>query len=77
MTFSGTSCSKDGVNCIMPGGVKHQQSKEFQKNYGKLMPLGRMMNVKELIGMVRLLVSKDSSYCTGGMYAVDGGWKAW
>jgi NAD(P)-dependent dehydrogenase (short-subunit alcohol dehydrogenase family) len=65
------------VNCIMPGGVKHKQSEEFQQNYGKLTPMNRMMEAKELVGMIRLLVSKEASYCTGGVYAVDGGWTVW
>jgi NAD(P)-dependent dehydrogenase (short-subunit alcohol dehydrogenase family) len=69
--------SRIRVNCIMPGGVRHRQNEEFQKNYGKLTPLGRMMEVDELTGMVKLLISKESSYCTGGIYAVDGGWTAW
>jgi NAD(P)-dependent dehydrogenase (short-subunit alcohol dehydrogenase family) len=65
------------VNCVMPGGVKHKQSDSFQMKYKKFTPLGRMMDVNELIGIVRFLVSEESSYCTGSVYAVDGGWTAW
>ncbi|MDR2410547.1 MAG: SDR family oxidoreductase [Bacteroidales bacterium] len=65
------------VNCIMPGGVRHKQNREFQKKYNKLTPMGRMMEAEELVGMVLLLVSKQSSYCSGAVYAVDGGWTAW
>jgi NAD(P)-dependent dehydrogenase (short-subunit alcohol dehydrogenase family) len=65
------------VNCVMPGGVKHKQSETFQDKYGKLAPMGRMMDAGELNGIVRFLVSDESSYCTGGIYAVDGGWTAW
>jgi gluconate 5-dehydrogenase len=65
------------VNAVMPGGVKHVQSEEFQKNYGKLTPMGRMMEVNELVGIIKFLISDDSSYCTGSIYAVDGGWTAW
>jgi len=65
------------VNCVMPGGVKHRQSEEFQAGYGKLTPLGRMMYVEELAGIVKFLVSDESSYCTGAVYPVDGGWTAW
>ena len=65
------------VNCVLPGGVKHEQSSEFQTNYGKLAPMGRMMNVEELNGVVRFLISEESSYCTGSIYYVDGGWTAW
>jgi len=64
------------VNCIAPGGVKHKQSPEFQSLYGSLTPLGRMMEVEEICGMVEFLISNKSSYCTGGVYVVDGGWTA-
>src|SRR5690606_4153024 len=65
------------VNCVAPGGVKHRQSEEFQALYGRHAPMGRMMDVDELFGIVEFLVSEKSSYCTGGVYAVDGGWTAW
>jgi NAD(P)-dependent dehydrogenase (short-subunit alcohol dehydrogenase family) len=65
------------VNCIVPGGVKHKQSEEFQKLYGAHTPLGRMMEAEELCGMVDFLISDNSSYCTAGVYSVDGGWTAW
>jgi NAD(P)-dependent dehydrogenase (short-subunit alcohol dehydrogenase family) len=65
------------VNCIAPGGVKYKQSPEFQRLYGSFTPLGRMMDVEEICGMVEFLISNKSSYCTGGVYVVDGGWIAW
>ncbi len=40
-------------------------------------PIGRMMNVKEIIGMVLYLCSDVSSYTTGSILTVDGGWTAW
>jgi NAD(P)-dependent dehydrogenase (short-subunit alcohol dehydrogenase family) len=65
------------VNCIAPGGVRHKQSEAFQAKYGALAPLGRMMDVQELVGMIEFLISGKSTYCTGATYAVDGGWTAW
>ena len=65
------------VNCVAPGGVRHNQDDSFQKAYGKLTPLGRMMEVGELFGLIDLLVSDQASYCTGAVYKVDGGWTAW
>lgn len=65
------------VNCIAPGGVRHEQNEKFQKQYGELTPLGRMMEVEELFGIVEFLISEQSSYCTGSVYTVDGGWTSW
>ena len=65
------------VNTVAPGGVKHNQNEAFQTLYGKQTPLGRMMDVEELFGITEFLISDKSSYCTGGLYCVDGGWTAW
>ncbi len=65
------------VNCIAPGGVRHMQEEGFQKKYGELTPLQRMMEVGELFGIIEFLISEQSSYCTGSVYNVDGGWTAW
>jgi NAD(P)-dependent dehydrogenase (short-subunit alcohol dehydrogenase family) len=65
------------VNCIAPGGVKHNQDSNFIKKYSKHTPLGRMMNKNELNSLVEFLVSKDSSYVTGAVMVIDGGWTIW
>jgi NAD(P)-dependent dehydrogenase (short-subunit alcohol dehydrogenase family) len=39
-------------------------------------PLGRMGNPSDLVGIVNWLVSDQSSFATGAMYAVDGGMTA-
>lgn len=65
------------VNCIVPGGVMYDQGEEFQRMYGLLTPLGRMMNAEEICGITEFLISDKSSYCTGGVYIIDGGWTAW
>lgn len=65
------------VNCIAPGGVKHKQGREFLKSYGENVPMKRMMNVQELNKIVEYLCSDDSSYVTGSVFPVDGGWTAW
>jgi NAD(P)-dependent dehydrogenase (short-subunit alcohol dehydrogenase family) len=65
------------VNCIVPGGVQHKQDGSFVRSYGKKTPLGRMMKVEELNGMVEFLCSPKSSYITGAILNVDGGWTAW
>ena len=65
------------VNTIIPGGIENNQSKNFKENYSKMTPMGRMMNVKEIIGIILYLCSDISSYTTGSILTVDGGWTAW
>ena len=36
------------VNCLVPGGVHFNQTKQFIKNYSKLTPMKRMMKSGEL-----------------------------
>lgn len=39
-------------------------------------PLGRVGQPQELKGLAVFLAAPASDYCTGGIYAVDGGWLA-
>ena len=64
------------INCIVPGGVENSQDESFKKKYSKELPLGRLMKSKEIIGIVKFLLSDESSYCTGSEFFVDGGWNA-
>lgn len=64
------------VNCVAPGGVRDKQSEGFIKRYSARAPLGRMMENTELNGLVAYLCSEDSSYMTGSVITVDGGWTA-
>ena len=67
------------VNVICPGLVQTKFSAAIWQNEDILnhaigtLPLGRMAQPDELAGMAVFLASDAASYCTGGVYTVDGG----
>ncbi|MCT4655435.1 MAG: SDR family oxidoreductase [Cohaesibacter sp.] len=65
------------VNCLVPGGVFNGQNDQFVKAYSNRIPLNRMANPQDMVGMMVYLLSDASSYCTGGIYNVDGGLATW
>ncbi len=65
------------VNCVVPGGIKGKQSAKFKKEYSSRTPIGRMMKVSEINGIVSYLCSDESSYATGAIFCIDGGWTIW
>lgn len=65
------------VNCIAPGGAEFDQDNEFIKKYSALTPMKRMMKTDELNGIVEYLCTSQSSYVTGSVFVIDGGWTAW
>jgi len=64
------------VNTVICGGVRGEQGKEFVEKYNKKVPMGRMAEPEELVGLVEFLCSPASSYCTGGEFTIDGGYTA-
>ena len=69
---------KGRCNCIVLGGLENiSQSKQFQKNYIRKVPLGRMANIKDVLNAYKFISSDDSSYITGTSLYVDGGYTAW
>jgi NAD(P)-dependent dehydrogenase (short-subunit alcohol dehydrogenase family) len=65
------------VNCVTPGGVFNGHNESFVKEYSNRVPMGRMANRDELVGIILYLLSDASSYVTGQNFVVDGGYTAW
>ena len=77
--YVATFYAQDGIRCnaIVPHAIFNNHSEEFMANFAKLSPLGRMCDREELIGPFTFLASGASSYMTGSVLTVDGGWTAW
>ena len=65
------------VNCLVPGGVSSGQNSTFAEKYARRVPMGRMARAEEMVPALLYLASDASSYVTGQVLAVDGGWTCW
>jgi NAD(P)-dependent dehydrogenase (short-subunit alcohol dehydrogenase family) len=65
------------VNAISPGGVLRNQPDSFQARYKLKTPLARMASEEDFKGALTFLSSDLSSYVTGHILEVNGGWGVW
>ena len=61
------------VNMVSPGPIKHNQNKKLLKELKNLMPMERLGEPKEILGILFFLSSSESSYITGQNILIDGG----
>jgi len=65
------------ANCLVLGGVFNGQAEEFLQEFQKRAMLGRMADPSEYCAAVLFLASYSaSSYMTGSIMTLDGGWTA-
>jgi NAD(P)-dependent dehydrogenase (short-subunit alcohol dehydrogenase family) len=64
------------VNTVTLAGVWNDQPQEFLDAYSARAPMGRMLTAEEALGAVVFLASDASSYVTGHLLMVEGGWSA-
>jgi 3-oxoacyl-[acyl-carrier protein] reductase len=66
------------VNAIAPGAVETPMMSQFSEEDKQLLqyeiPMGRLGIPEEIANGVKFLLSKESSYITGQVLAINGGW---
>ena len=72
------------VNTIAPGYMKTELTEKFFREGGQLIdrwlsmtPMGRPGRPEELQGIAVYLASEASSFATGGVFTIDGGYTVW
>jgi len=69
------------VNAVAPGYFRTDLSKPLLESHWReavisQIPLGRVAEAEELVDAVLFLAGPGSSYVTGSVLTVDGGWTA-
>ncbi|MBW8348936.1 SDR family oxidoreductase [Bacillus sp. IITD106] len=66
------------INCVAPGAVNTNMLKEFSEEEMEVLiseiPVGRLAEPEEISDVISFLLSKESSYITGQVIGVNGGW---
>ena len=62
---------------LSPGGVYDGQDKKFIERLTNLIPLGRMLEKKNISQLLQFLCSDASSYLNGQNIVMDGGRSVW
>ncbi len=72
------------VNTVCPGFIKTSYANNFKRKLPKLYnytlqrtPLGRWGSSDEVANLILFLLSQESSYITGNVSYVDGGWSSY
>ncbi len=69
------------VNGVAPGpfpnAAKYPEDGDFIERLSKKVPMGRVGKQHEMAGAVIYLASEESSFTSGHILNVDGGWTAW
>ena len=79
MKYLGTRFGKKFLfNSIILGGVKNKGlNKFFKKNYIKNTPMGRMIELKEILPLVNFLLDEENKHTNAQNIPLDGGWLSW
>jgi len=73
------------VNCICPGLIDTPMAQELrmgeldprsEDTMKRISPLARMGTPEEIARTALFLASDDSTYATGAVFVIDGGWTA-
>lgn len=66
------------VNTFAPGPTQVQRNldddPDYDRNWGSMTPMNRTAAAEEMVGPALFLASDESSYVTGQLFYVDGGW---
>ena len=66
------------VNSLCLGGVFNKKfDKKFLSQFSKLVPIGRMSDLEEIISPILFLLDEKNTYMTGHSLVIDGGRTIW